>query len=95
MKCVIAILWFLNLKTCSAIKHHPEEKRVIESACDAIRCLCSLESNRDRLGNAGACEAMVGALASFSNSNSNVEVNISFLLRSNLAFMKYSFYYEK
>jgi len=56
-----------------AIKRHPEDKRIIEGACDAIRCLCSLESNRERLGNAGACEATVRALTTFSSAASNVE----------------------
>lgn len=34
----------------------------------------SLESNRERLGNAGGCEALVGALASFSSSSANADV---------------------
>lgn len=59
--------------SCRAIKRHADEKRIIETACDAIRCMCSLESNRERLGNAGACEATVRALASYSSNTSNTE----------------------
>ncbi len=33
-----------------ALKRHGDEKKVVEAACDAIRCMCALESNRDRLG---------------------------------------------
>ncbi len=45
-----------------AIKRHKGDKKILEVACDAIRCLCALESNRDRFGHAGACEALAFAL---------------------------------
>ena len=34
----------------------------MEMASDAVRCLCCLQSNRTRLGEAGACEALARAL---------------------------------
>jgi hypothetical protein len=38
------------------------ENRVMEMCCDAIRSMCCLESNRERLGEAGACEALARSL---------------------------------
>jgi len=38
------------------------DNRIIEMASDAIRCLSCVASNRTRLGDAGACEALARAL---------------------------------
>jgi hypothetical protein len=38
------------------------DNRIIETASDAIRCLSCVASNRTRLGDAGACEALARAL---------------------------------
>lgn len=51
----------------SAIKKHNGNKNVLSAACDAIRSICSLESNRDRLGAAGTCETMARALIKYMN----------------------------
>ena len=50
-----------------AIKLHRDDKKVLEAACDAMRCLCGLESNRERLGAAGACEVAARALVAYMN----------------------------
>lgn len=50
----------------TAFKKHADDGRLVESACDAIRSLCCLESNKERLGEAGACEVIAGAIANFS-----------------------------
>lgn len=50
-----------------AIKRHKAQAKILEVACDAIRSLCALESNRDRLGQVGACEVMARALVSYVN----------------------------
>lgn len=47
------------------IKRHNNDKKVIIAACDAIRCLSSLESNRDRFGACGACEATARAIVKY------------------------------
>ncbi len=33
-----------------AIKRHGDERKIVEAAADAMRCLCALSSNRERLG---------------------------------------------
>lgn len=50
-----------------AIKLHKDNKSVFEAACDAVRSLCALESNRERLGASGACEAIGRGLIPFSS----------------------------
>lgn len=50
-----------------AVKRHKDDKKVVMAACDAIRCMCCLESNRERFGNAGACEAIARALVKTGN----------------------------
>lgn len=42
----------------STLKEYSMETRVYPPACDAIRSLCLLESNRTRLGDVGVCEAL-------------------------------------
>lgn len=51
----------------SAIKQHNNSKNVLSAACDAVRSICSLASNRDRLGAAGACETLARALIKYMN----------------------------
>lgn len=47
------------------LKRHNSDKKVVIAACDAIRCLCALESNRERLGSCGACEATARAIVKY------------------------------
>lgn len=53
------------------IKRHANDpmnhKKVMIAACDAIRCLCSLESNRERFSNAGASEICARALVKYAS----------------------------
>eukprot|EP01039_Chlorochromonas_danica_P002530 gene2530-2771_t len=51
----------------TAVKKHNGDKNILAAACDAIRSLCALESNRERLGHAGACETMARALMKYMN----------------------------
>jgi hypothetical protein len=50
-----------------AVKLHRDDKKILEAGCDAIRCLCALDSNRERFGAAGACEMTARALVAYLN----------------------------
>jgi hypothetical protein len=52
---------------CGAIKLHKNDKKILEAALDAIRSLCALESNRERLGVAGLAEVVARDLTAYSN----------------------------
>jgi hypothetical protein len=49
----------------NSIKRHKDDKRVVAAACDAIRSMCQLESNRHRFGAVGGCEVLARALVKF------------------------------
>lgn len=46
----------------AALIKHANEPRLLTMACDAVRGLCILPGNRDRLGTAGVCEPIARAL---------------------------------
>lgn len=46
----------------AALLKHVNDNRVLMAACDAIRCMCLLDSNRVRFGNAAVCETVARAL---------------------------------
>ena len=47
----------------AALLKHANDTRVLVAACDAIRCMCLLVSNRVRFGDASVCETVARALA--------------------------------
>jgi hypothetical protein len=51
-----------------AIKRHNDNKNIMIASCDAVRCLSLLESNRDRLGQSGACESIARGITKYMNS---------------------------
>jgi hypothetical protein len=52
---------------CGALKLHKNDKKILEAALDAVRSLCALESNRERLGVAGLAEVVARDLTAYSN----------------------------
>ena len=50
----------------TAVKKHADNEKLVEAACDAVRSMCNLESNKQRFHESGVCEVIAGALANFS-----------------------------
>ena len=50
----------------NGFKKHSEHGGLVKEACDAIRSMCNLNSNKQRFHDSGACEVIAGALATFS-----------------------------
>jgi hypothetical protein len=62
-----------------AVIFHKAEQHILRVACDAIRCLSALESNRERFGSALAPETLARALPKYSTSDPET---ICFLCRA-------------
>ena len=46
-----------------AVKKHADNAALVQSACDAIRSMCQLESNKQRFHDAGASDVVAGAIS--------------------------------